>query len=511
MATLKVYERKKSTMASQEGSSQTSRLKILIDKNNRVVMAEAESDFVDILLSFLTMSMGTIVRLISKEPQPATLGSMTTLYKEVENLEKQQLLQTQACKSMLLYPRNPSENECRKLKLKLKLNVDNTEPIKYYICVDWNCSRRGTGGLYTTFKNVRCNCGKMMAKKICREKEKEAASPVVDGGGFVYGKTKYMVTDDLRIEPMSTATILTQLRKLGLKDMSSLQETTLNIGSEEILKLLKGILFSKTPLTDVFLRKQEFTSEGLKFEMGDLLQSSLSSAEGLNLKLMVNKSTKKVLYAEAREDMVDFLLSFLAFPLGSILRLLGGNSSLGSMDNLYRSVECSRVTRDDSVRELLLQPVLSRGFGCSSNPLGVKESEQPPSSLWCRSVQDNYNYSHTGCLTTEKPDMYCSSTFSQLRFVNPKSPTSETAGHGGFLKGPETFFITDDLVFTPIDSFWSLSFLKSMEFPLDDLEVRTVKVGMVEALRLLKASLLSKSVLTDALVNFARKIPKEEK
>ncbi|XP_042498192.1 uncharacterized protein LOC122076748 isoform X2 [Macadamia integrifolia] len=262
-------------MASQSGS-QTISLKVLIDKKtNKVVMAESKSDFVDILLSFLTISMGTIVRLISKEPRPATLGSITALYKEVENLEEQ-LLQTRACKSMLLYPRNPSENKCRKLKL----NVDDTEPIKYYICVDWNCSRRGTGGLYTTFKNVRCNCGKRMDREIRTEKENDAASPEVDGGVFVHGKTKFIVTDDLRVEPMSTATILTQLHKLGLKDMSSLQETTLNIGSEEVLKLLKGILFSKTPLTDVFLRKQEFTSEGSKFEMGEVLQSSLSSAEG---------------------------------------------------------------------------------------------------------------------------------------------------------------------------------------------------------------------------------------
>ncbi|XP_042497717.1 uncharacterized protein LOC122076478 [Macadamia integrifolia] len=246
--------------------------------------------------------------------------------------------------------------------------------------------------------------------------------------------------------------------------------------------------------------------------MGEVLQSSLSSAEGLNLKLMVNKSIKKVLYAEAGEDMVDFLLSFLTFPLGSILRLLGGNSSLGSMDNLYRSVECSGVTRDDSLRELLLQPVVSRGFGCSSNPLGVKESEQPPPSLWCKSVQDfSHNYSYTFFLTTEMNNANHFGTLSRLQFVNPKSPTSETAGQGGFLKEPETFFITDNLVFTPIDSFWSLSFLKSMEFSLDDLEVRTVKVGTVEALRILKASLLSQTVLTDALVNFALKIPKQEK
>ncbi|XP_042488168.1 uncharacterized protein LOC122068387 [Macadamia integrifolia] len=487
-------------MASQ--GSKTISLKVLVDKKtNKVVMAETSSDFVDILFSFLTLPMGTIVRLLREQPQPATIGSMASLYKEVENLDEQQLLQTQTCKSMLLHPRNHSENMCRKLKL----NVDDTEPIEYYICADRDCSRRGTGGLYTTFKNVRCNCRKMMDKEIRREKEDEGARPAGDGGVFVCGTNKFMVTDDLQVEPISTDTILTQLHKLGLKDMSSLQETTLSICSEEILKLLKGILFSKAPLTDVFLKKQGFTSDGLKFEMGDPLKSSLSCEGSMTLKLMMSKSMKKVLYAEAGEDMVDFLLSFLTFPLGSILQLLGGNSSLGSMDNLYKSVGRSVVIGADSLRNLLLQPVLCRGFGCSSNPLGLKESEQPPPSLWCTiySVYDYPDY-----LTTEEPNFGWPS---QLHFVNPKSPTSETAGQGGFIKGPGTFFITDNLVFTPQASFWSLSFLKSMELPLDDLEVRIVKVGTVEALRLLKASLLSNSVFTDALVNFGLKIPKQEK
>ncbi|XP_042488174.1 uncharacterized protein LOC122068390 [Macadamia integrifolia] len=495
-------------MASEEGS-QTISLKVHIDKEkNRVVMAEADGDFVDILLSFLTLPMGTIVRLINKQPQPATIGSLTTLYKEVENLEKQQLLQTQLCKSMLLHPRNPSENVCRKVKL----NVDDSEPTKYYICANWKCSRRESGGLYTTFKNLKCKCGKMMDNDDIRMQiEDETARLEGDGGVFVCRTNKFMVTDDLQVDPISTATILTLLRKLELKDMSSLQETTLIIGPEEILKLLKGILFSKTPLTDVFLRKQEFTAEGLKFEMGDPLQSSLSSEGGMTLKLMMSKSMNKVLYVEAGEDLVEFLLSFLTFPLGSILQLLGGNSSLGSMDNLYKSVQHSGVTRDDSLRNLLLQPMVCRGFTCRRNPLGVKESQQPPPSLWCRSYANGRMANpYTGYLTTKKPNLKSGDRLSLLDFVNPKSPTSETAGQGGFLKGPATFIITDNLVFTPLASFWSLSFLKSMELPLDDLVFRMVKVGTVEALRLLKASLSSNSVFTDALVEFGLKISKQE-
>ncbi|XP_043695319.1 uncharacterized protein LOC122645957 isoform X2 [Telopea speciosissima] len=173
--------------------------------------------------------------------------------------------------------------------------------------------------------------------------------------------TKFMITDDLQVNPISPATIVKLLRKLGIKDMNSLQETTLSIGSKEILNLLKGSLLSKTPLTDVFLKKQAFASdEGLKYEIGDEVQSkSRRSPLDMTMKITMSKSMNKALYAEAGEDMVNFLLSFLSLPLGSILQLLDGNSSLGSMDNLYKSAECSKVMKDDSLRNLLLHPGLT--------------------------------------------------------------------------------------------------------------------------------------------------------
>ncbi|XP_042494527.1 uncharacterized protein LOC122073891 isoform X2 [Macadamia integrifolia] len=216
--------------------------------------------------------------------------------------------------------------------------------------------------------------------------------------------------------------------------------------------------------------------------------------------------------------MVNFLLSFLTLPLGSILQLFDGNSSLGSMDNLYKSVKCSKVMRDDSIKDLLLHPGLCRG---SYNPLGVNETDQLPNSLWCTSYENTQNKDdnpYTVYLTTKqqsnrgRTNEYCC----QLRY---KFPTTETEGQGGFtadqrgfLKGPATFMVTDNLVFTPLVSMWTLSFLKSMKVPLDDLETRMVSVDREQALRLLKVSLFSKSVFTDALlVNFGLKSPKQEK
>jgi len=40
------------------------------------------------------------------------------------------------------------------------------------------------------------------------------------------------------------------------------------------------------------------------------------------LKLVVNKETNKVLFAETGKDFVDVLFSFLILPLGTIARLV---------------------------------------------------------------------------------------------------------------------------------------------------------------------------------------------
>nr|GMD43394.1 uncharacterized protein LOC109181194 [Ipomoea batatas] len=87
-------------------------LKLLIDeKTNRLIAAEAQKDFVDILFSFLTLPMATVIRVTKN----VTIGCMNNLYHSIQNIGAEHWY-TVHCKTMVLNPRNPLANYCKKLK-----------------------------------------------------------------------------------------------------------------------------------------------------------------------------------------------------------------------------------------------------------------------------------------------------------------------------------------------------------------------------------------------------------
>lgn len=59
----------------------------------------------------------------------------------------------------------------------------------------------------------------------------------------------------------------------------------------------------------------------------------------IQVKFLVDKEERKVVFGESGKEFVDVLLSFLTLPLGTVVRLLGKQSSLGCFDGLYKSVE----------------------------------------------------------------------------------------------------------------------------------------------------------------------------
>lgn len=67
-------------------------VRMMVDEGkNRVVFVQAGKDFVDVLLSFLTLPLGTVARLVSKESnikEKVRFGSISTLYESVANLGK---------------------------------------------------------------------------------------------------------------------------------------------------------------------------------------------------------------------------------------------------------------------------------------------------------------------------------------------------------------------------------------------------------------------------------------
>ena len=56
------------------------------------------------------------------------------------------------------------------------------------------------------------------------------------------------------------------------------------------------------------------------------------------LKLLIDKKSDKVLFGKASKDVVDFIFSLLALPLGAITKLLTKDAMVGSIGEIYHSL-----------------------------------------------------------------------------------------------------------------------------------------------------------------------------
>jgi hypothetical protein len=85
------------------------------------------------------------------------------------------------------------------------------------------------------------------------------------------------------------------------------------------------------------------------------------SMTALSMKLLVDTSARRVLFAEANKDGVDYLFSILALPIGTAIKLLGNERTCGvggSTGSLYASVEKLDTTYLESAaaKAVLLGP-----------------------------------------------------------------------------------------------------------------------------------------------------------
>ncbi|PIA54469.1 hypothetical protein AQUCO_00900781v1 [Aquilegia coerulea] len=408
-------------------------LKLLMDrKKNQVIFAESGKDFVDVLLSFLTLPMGTIIRLVRSQSEPSMIGSMNTLYQGLENLEFKDNLWT-TYKEMLLCPSNSSEYLCQKLKL----NIDDTQPTKYYIC---DCCRVKLCTYWKTTLSLTTN--------LVGTREE---------GVFVKGTATFMISDDLKVMPLSTSNCIELLNKLGIKDINTLEEMRIIIGLEEVLSLLRLLFVSETPLSDLFLPKNsKITSmfqKKIQARVEYIQKDPVSNGKKMKLKVILRKSDNKLLYAETGADFANRLLSQLVIPLGTIVKLISASPSLRCASNLYKSVE----------------------------ELGV--------------------------------GLYMNSEHLKKKLLLPKlTPKFGAVGGSGFVQEETTFMVTDDLVLTRVSPVSGISLFNKLNIPISDIEEKVVDFGKEEALKLLEASLISKSALTSAFnSNLKMKKPKLER
>jgi hypothetical protein len=83
------------------------------------------------------------------------------------------------------------------------------------------------------------------------------------------------------------------------------------------------------------------------------------AATKVSLKLMIDKKSQRVLFAEAYKEFVDFLFSIFTLPIGVLTRLLkDGGGMVGCLPSLYRSIENLSATyiQPDKEKCFVLEP-----------------------------------------------------------------------------------------------------------------------------------------------------------
>jgi hypothetical protein len=210
----------------------------------------------------------------------------------------------------------------------------------------------------------------------------------------------------------------------------------------------------------------------------------------MDVKLARSKSQKKIIFAEASENFVDFMFSFLTIPLGSIVKLLDGNSFVGCVDNLYKSVETLDSSWCTDSLSVLLNPGLSPQFGCPNQLLNIPDAQpQPPTTFYYgtgipKPKYDSYHGHYVaeekiegGVISKTKGSIYNAKLLTAL---DPKSPTKSKEGVVGFVKRPALYGVSDDLKVKLLSSNSCLSYLKELSLPLDDLEMKVISIGETE-------------------------------
>ncbi|KAL3635471.1 hypothetical protein CASFOL_020018 [Castilleja foliolosa] len=471
-------------------------LKVMINKQKtKVLYAEADSEFADVFLSFLTLPLGTIVRVLQKHDPALMLGSITTLYKKsLQSLDFVHF-QTEVCKQMLLNPRSSSEVA----RHKLKFNVDDTDqPTKYFKCASRDCSffKNPYVSMYHGISIV-CDCWKsMLRKEILLTDSIDQGADDGASGVFTKGTVHFIISDDLQILPSGMGNVIRLISNMGITDTDVAELMDVTFGFKEIMDLLKGALFSDTPLTDIVLNKGQVKSFAVKYEMGTLVPPIVKSAttKEMVVKAIIQKSTNKLLYVEGDDNFVEFLFSLFTIPLGGIGHLLGGSTGLKNIDNLYRSlgdINGDMYLKSQATKAMLLNPKLP--FGFTSNTQFLPLTEEIPPTLY-------FNHSTERLFPQDNPKKCRTSVV----FKSPKDP-------GNYIKGPAMYMVTDDLVVTPLCTASGISILNHLRVPLSDVSEQELKIGLEEALRILRASLNSTHCLSDGLINLLlEKKPKQE-
>ncbi|XP_011027120.1 PREDICTED: uncharacterized protein LOC105127492 [Populus euphratica] len=228
------------------------------------------------------------------------------------------------------------------------------------------------------------------------------------------------------------------------------------------------------------------------------------SSSKMSLKLLIDSKHNKVVFAEAGKDFVDFLLSLLALPVGSVIRLLTKSTMTGCIANLYESLEKldESYLQPNQNKDSILKPTITTQV---TNPNFLLPDTKKPEDrklYYCSShpgyVSDIHNSVCSHCRSQDYGTRYMNQEVKFVRTnVSASTDTPASDQAGGYVKGLVIYMVTGDLSVSPMSMVSGVGLLN--KFDVKDfgvLEEKVVELGINEGLELLKASLLSKDALT---------------
>ncbi|WJX21669.1 hypothetical protein P8452_11068 [Trifolium repens] len=224
-----------------------------------------------------------------------------------------------------------------------------------------------------------------------------------------------------------------------------------------------------------------------------------SSTTKVSLKLLVDTKNEKVLFAEASKSAIDFLFNLLSLPIGTVVKLLSSNGMVGSLGNLYQSVENlnQNYMLPNQTKDVLLNPRTQSfsteisGFLTQNNDNDIDETKLYMCPSKCNfEVMDNKTCPGNGVC-----GKYMSN---EVHYIGNRASNIKN----GFVKDDVTFLVMDDLLIQPMSTVSStITLLNNLNIKeIGTFQEKVVEMGMDEGITLLKASLQSKMVLTSVFI-----------
>ncbi|GLJ10615.1 hypothetical protein SUGI_0131860 [Cryptomeria japonica] len=212
----------KSSQDMADKSSEAMNVRFLINtKTQRIVYAEAGKEFVDFLFSFLSMPIGSILKLLYALESSRKIGSVSNLYDSMEKFPSQFLITD---KSQLLDPK--------------------------FITPYFNNSLSIEAPATQIFVSVENHLVQLRQDTYNSGSSSQTAGQ--GKSGYVKEMLTFIITDDLKIKGSSTITSITLLNQLNIKDLTDLEERTAIVDRNKALEILETSLISTTVLNDVF-------------------------------------------------------------------------------------------------------------------------------------------------------------------------------------------------------------------------------------------------------------------